>query len=90
LLATYEGKENFIADLNDGNMLLEVMKWEPQNVEAALSHAIKLEAYEQSLSCQGNSVDRDDSHAKHQLWTVCRVAEPLYALYKHWLNRREG
>jgi len=35
--------------LNDNGLQLEVMKCEPQTIEAALSHAIKLEAYEQSV-----------------------------------------
>ena len=43
-------KEAFVAALIDGKLQLAVMKHEPQNVVAALSHATKLEAYEQSLS----------------------------------------
>ena len=50
------GKEAFITALSDSNLQLEVMKWEPPNVEVALSHAIKVEAYEPSLACQGMSV----------------------------------
>ena len=46
-LTTHVGKEAFITALSDGNIQLEVMKWEPPTVEAALSHAIKVEAYEQ-------------------------------------------
>jgi len=39
--------------LNNPALQLEVMKNEPPNVEAALTHAIKVEAYEQSLACSG-------------------------------------
>jgi len=38
---THIGKETFIVALNDSKLQLEVMKQEPQNLEAALSHAIK-------------------------------------------------
>jgi len=48
LLVTHVSNETFIVALNDSK--LKVMKQEPQNVEAALSHAIKLEAFEQSLT----------------------------------------
>ena len=47
---THIGKEAFIIALNDSGLQLEVMKREPQTIDAALSHAIKLEAYELSLS----------------------------------------
>jgi len=43
------GKEAFITALNDGHRQHEVMKCEPVNIKAALSCAIKLETYEQSL-----------------------------------------
>jgi len=56
-LVTHVGKETFIAALTDGKLQLEVMKPEPQNVEAALSHAIKFEAFEQLLTSQGAMVD---------------------------------
>jgi len=51
-LVTHIGKEAFIDALSNGKLQLNVMKQEPQNVEATLSHAIKLEAFEQSLACQ--------------------------------------
>ena len=41
-LVTHVGKETFIAVLSDGKLELEVMKQEPQNMEAALRHTIKL------------------------------------------------
>jgi len=44
-LTNHVGKEAFITALSDGNLQLEVMKWELLNIEAALSHAIKVEAY---------------------------------------------
>jgi len=61
LLVTHVGKEAFIAVLSDGKLQLDVMKQEPQNVEAALSHAIKLEAFEQFLASQGELVDHNDT-----------------------------
>jgi len=76
MLVTHVGKEAFIAALSDGKLQLEVMKREPQNVEAALSHAIKLEAFEQSLACQGTWFDQDDGHVKCRRQTVCVAADP--------------
>ena len=57
------------------------MKQEPQNVEAALTHAIKLVAFEQSLACQGRPtlVNQDDGCAKCRLQTVCATAESSHA-----------
>jgi len=46
LLFTHVDKEAVVVTLNDGKLQLEVMKREPQNVEAA-HHAIKLEAFAQ-------------------------------------------
>jgi len=43
-LVTHVGKEAFVTALNNRKLQLEVMKQEPQNVEAAFSHTIKLEA----------------------------------------------
>ena len=51
-MATHVDKEAFITALSDNNLELEVMKREPATVEMALSHAIKVEAYEQSLLLQ--------------------------------------
>jgi len=45
-------------------------------VEAAISRAIKLEAFKQLLSLQGYTVDHVDSRAKCQPCTVCAVADP--------------
>jgi len=59
-LITYVAKEAFVTALNDGKLQLEVMKHAPQCVEAAISHAIKLEAFERVLFLQGNTVDHDD------------------------------
>jgi len=42
--------------LDNPNLQLEVMKGEPSCVEVALSHAIKLDVFEQSLACQGTGV----------------------------------
>jgi len=39
----YVAKEAFIIALNDDGLQLEVIKWEPQSMEAAFSHTIKLE-----------------------------------------------
>jgi len=65
LLVTHVGKEAFIVALNDGKLQLEVMKQEPQNLEAALNHATKLEAFEQSLAYQGTLIDHNDGRATH-------------------------
>jgi len=54
LLVTHVGEEAFNAVLSDSKLQLEVTKQE--NVEAALSHAIKLEAFKQSLAYQGTVV----------------------------------
>ena len=40
------GEEAFITVLNGAHLKLEIMKQEPTMVEIALSHAIKVEAYE--------------------------------------------
>jgi len=76
-LITHVGKEAFITVLSDGNHQLEVIKCKPTNVEATLSHAIKVEAFEQSLAaCQGTLVtDQDDGHAKHWSRVVCTVLD---------------
>jgi len=50
-LVTHVTLEAFLLGLNNPALQLEVMKNEPPNVEVALSHAIKVEAYEQSLAC---------------------------------------
>jgi len=39
------GKEAFIAALSDDKFQLEVMKSKPQNIEAAPSRIIKVEAF---------------------------------------------
>jgi len=49
------------------------MKQEPQNVEAVLSHAIKLQVFEQSPAYQRTLVDHDDGHATRQQCNVCAV-----------------
>jgi len=60
--------------LSDGNLQLEVMKHEPINIEVALSHAIKVELYEQSLVCQGTlASDHDENCAKCQTCIVYAV-----------------
>jgi len=55
-LVTHVTLEAFLLGLNDPALQLEVMKSEPPNVEVALSHAIKVEAYEQSLACTSTRV----------------------------------
>ena len=67
MLVTHIGKEAFIAALSDGKLQLEVMKQDPQHVEAVLSYAIKLEAFEQSLASQGTWDDHNDGCAMHCL-----------------------
>ena len=52
------------------------MKRELLNVEAALSHAIKVEAYEQSLACEGTSVtEQDDGRAMRRNRNVFAVTD---------------
>jgi len=73
---SHVGKEAFIAALSDSQLQLEVMKQQPQNVDAALSHAIKYEAFEQSMASQGGVVNHNDG----QLCSVvCTVAGPSEA-----------
>ena len=75
-LIAHVSKEAFIAavTVSDGNLQLEVMKCKPPNVDAMLSHAIKVEAFEQSLACQGTFVtDQDDGQAKCWSPVVCVV-----------------
>jgi len=50
LLITHVAKEAFVAALSDSKLQLEVMKREPQNVAAVLSHAIKLEVRSRKCS----------------------------------------
>jgi len=69
-------QEAFITALSDGRLQLEVMKGKPPNVEATLSHSIKVEAFEQSLACEGSLVtDQDDGCAKCQSHVVCAVLD---------------
>ena len=79
LLVTHVGKEAFIAVLSDGKLQLEVMKQEPQNMEAALSHTIKFEAFEQSLASQGAMVNRNNGGATRRLCSLCALAGPSQA-----------
>jgi len=75
LLISHVGKEAFITALSDGNLQLEVLKHEPPNIEAALSQAIKVEAYEQSLACRSTLVtDQDEGSAKHWSHDVYAVS----------------
>jgi len=70
-LTSHVDKEAFIIALSDWNLQLEVMKWEPLNIEAALSHAIKVVAYEESVT------DHDDGQAKCQPRNVYTVMDQL-------------
>jgi len=79
LLVTHVGKEAFIAVLSDCKLQLQVMKQEPQNVEAALSHSIRLEAFEQLLASQGGMVDHNDGRTTCRSCSVCTVAGLLLA-----------
>jgi len=69
---THVGKEAIIAALSNGKFHLEVMKQEPQNVEAALSHVIKFKVFKQSLTFQ----DHNDGHATCRLCSACTDAGP--------------
>ena len=48
-------------------------------MEAALSHAIKLEAFEQSLAYQDTLIGHDDGRAMRRPRTVCAVTGPSEA-----------
>ena len=83
------GKEAFITALSDGNLQLEVMKHKPLNIEAALSYAIKVEAYEQSLVCQGTvAYDCDDSQAKRRSHNMYAVSDKSDAGKNATLRKR--
>jgi len=76
-LTTYVAKEAFITALNDNKLQIEVMKKEPCNIQEALSHAIKLEAFEQSLLLNNhNSDDIDDSCSRQRPKNVYTVIDP--------------
>ena len=79
IIITHDGKESFIAALSDGKLQLQVMKQELQNMEKALSHAIKLEVFEQMLACQGTMVNDNDGHATCWPCSVCTVTGLLEA-----------
>jgi len=79
-LMTYVGREAFVAALNDKHLLLEVMKREPHTIEEALSHAIKMEAYEQYLILQ------PDSDVKGGGWSL--QAMTVHCLLCHRPTRR--
>ena len=73
-LTNHVYKEAFITALSDGHLQLEVMKREPVNIEAAVSCAIKVEAYEQSLVCQG-TLATDKSRVKCRSCNVYAVSD---------------
>jgi len=81
------GKEVFITVLSDGNLLLEVMKHELRNIEAALRYAIKVEAYEQYLVCQG-TLAAVESRAKHRSHNVYAVSDQSDAGENATLQKR--
>lgn len=75
-LTTHVAKEAFVTALNDSKLQLEVMKREARNIEESLSHATKLEAYEQSLLVQGNSDEMDERRVRRRPRNVYTVADP--------------
>ena len=92
LLVTHVGKEAFIAVVNDGKLQLDVMKQEPQNVEGALSHAIKLRRLSRTTCwpCTVCAVtglsEADENAAVHELIedlnTVAQATKGMTALAK--------
>ena len=89
---TYVAKEAFITVLSDNKLQIEVMKKEPRNIEEALSHAIKLEAFEQSLlltSCN-SAGDSDEGHSrwrpKHVISVSFQFAEFQLAKFQFRLG----
>jgi len=65
-LVTHVTLEAFLLGLNNPALQLEVMKSEPPTVEAALSHAIKVEAYEQSLACTSTRAAGAGHYSDHR------------------------
>jgi len=64
-LVTHFRKEAFIIALDNPELPLKVTKGELSCIEAALSHAIKVEAFEQSLACQSTgAADTGSGHSK--------------------------
>jgi len=52
------------------------MKGEPSCVEAMLSHAIKVEAFEQSLGCRGSGgANTDSDHSEHRPGNAYAVSD---------------
>jgi len=77
-LTNHVGKEAFVTTLGDHNLQLEVMKREPVNLEAADSQAIKIEAYEQSLSSSNTVVtEQNEGRTKRRPRNVYAVADKL-------------
>jgi len=58
------------------SLQLEIMKSEHQNVEQALSRAIKLEACEPSLTVQSGVAKIDDNRHRRQSHAVVAVSDP--------------
>jgi len=86
-LTDHVGKEAFINAMNDGPLLLKVMKEEPVNIEAALSCAIKVDAYEQSLVYQG-TLTTDGRRTKRRSRTVYVVSVQYDADHRTAVQRR--
>ena len=91
-LTTYVAKEALITALNDNKLQLEVMKRVAHNVEEALSHAIKLEAYEQSLLLHNavSSDEFDESRPRRRPRNVCSVIDPSGAGDTAMLRKQVG
>jgi len=75
-LTNHVGKEACVTKFCDHYLQLEVTKQEPVNLEAALSQAIKIEAYEQSLSSTNAvATDQDEGRTKRRPHKAYAVAD---------------
>jgi len=85
-------KEAFITALNDNKLQLEVMKKEARNVEEAVSHAIKLKAYEQSLLLHNAASTDDFDESRPRRWprNVCSAMHPPDAVDTATLQKQIG
>ena len=89
-LVTHVSEETFIVALNDTKLQLEVMKgYHRSSVQAALSHAIKIEAFKQSLACQGTlAADTGGGQAERRPRNVYSVSDQKDASETTALHKR--
>jgi len=74
-LVHHVAKEAFITALDSRNLQLKLMEREPKTVEDALNLAIKLEAYDRSLSATGQVDDVEEDRGRPRRKKAYMVAE---------------